>query len=73
MPSDQDVVLSKVLDHLVRGMKRVHHDEIRMRVDRLQSTRHRLVEEFLPIIGVVLNKVADSVGIIESGHGSLRS
>src|SRR5206468_3955231 len=45
--SDQHIIFAEVLNNLFGWMMRVHHDKIRMRVDRFEHSRHRLIEEFL--------------------------
>lgn len=72
MASDHDVVLAKVLDKFVHGMHRVYHDEVRMRVDRLDRARHRLIEEFLPVVAIALNGLVGAVSVLKSSARSKR-
>ena len=46
-PSYHDVVSPEMGDHILRRMRGIHHHKIRVGIDRLEHSRHRLIEEFL--------------------------
>ena len=64
-PGDEDTVRPEMLDAWRRGRCDIEHHEVRVRINRPQHSRVRLVEEFLPVVRVPLHRPLDVLGIVE--------
>ena len=58
--SDQNITVAEMLDHLLSGMKGIHHHKVGMRIDEFKRTSHDSIKEFLTVVRVVLNEIVHS-------------
>src|SRR5690242_21922073 len=63
--ADQNVVLAKVLNHLIRWMEGVHHDKVRVGIDGLQRPCHCLIKEFLTVICITFHGLSHTCSIVQ--------
>src|SRR5580765_6692700 len=68
-PGDEDAVRPEVLDHRGARPLGVEHHKVRLRIERPQHARIRLVEEFLTVVRVLLHRPPDVLDIRERADG----